>query len=417
MDSFKSRSMRGAILAGLAGLTLAGFGCEKQDGPAAWNAQQEANAERPRGAKAITTIKAKLDGIASDKGTGESVLAHATIADAEVLAASEPALDFRKSLDRSRQLAATIEDRAASAQRLLNAAASINARNPEQSITAIDGFKAAGNGDGNAATFTLGDNSLPSINALNQNISKLTSEIATREAEIAKLTDQRAKLLEKADKADRKSGTVERDERVKVVQQAADARNDAAKISSQIDGLNAQLLHLRADQKAEQAQLAALQEGIGWLDEQSAGLGAAWTEMNQHATGLTSKANTLLSTGESSVTELTAALEKEIAEADALLKQADEHFDLAVKSYNDAAGVAGTLASNFGTASEEGQTSSFKTLVEAFPRGRYDVNAAWTNLTRAKLHADYAAALADRKAVATSLANAAKASGYKVPDA
>ena len=76
MDSFKSRSMRLAILAGLAGLTLAAFGCEKQTGPSAWKAQDEANAARPSGAKAIAVIKPKLEGILIAQVNRECRLEH-----------------------------------------------------------------------------------------------------------------------------------------------------------------------------------------------------------------------------------------------------------------------------------------------------------------------------------------------------
>lgn len=415
---FKSRSLRLAVIVTLAGISLATLGCDKQERQAAWKAQREADAARPTGADAITIVKAKLSSVANDKGTGESVLAHATIADAEVLAASEPAMAFRRALDRSRKLAATIEDRATSAQRLLNAVASINNRDPAESLESIASFTAAEKGEGNANTFALpGDNTLPSLNALDQNISKFTTSIADFEAQIASLSDERAKLLDKADKADRKAGTVERDERVKAVTQAANARNDAAKKSSQIDQLKSQLLHLRADLATHEAQRAAIQAGIASLDEQSTGLGAAWAEMSQHASGLTAKANELLSSGDGSVTSLANALVTEIAEADRTLKEADEHFALAIKSYNDAAAVAATMAGNFGNVPpEDNQRASFKTLVEALPRAKFDLYSAWTSMTRAQLHADYATALADRKEIAIALANAAQASGYKVPD-
>jgi hypothetical protein len=126
-----------------------------------------------------------------------------------------------------------------------------------------------------------GKSSVPTLAALQQQISQTEGQIAQKQSQIQQLQQQRQQTLEQADQFARQSESAKGQQSVDLYKQASDARRKASDTATQIDVITASILPLQKDLSISQGQQQILQSYIKDLQDQQQTLDTGWQAIQQ----------------------------------------------------------------------------------------------------------------------------------------
>lgn len=411
---------------GSVALTLAASawlaGCNQSSESAAFDALQTAEAHREKLAGSVSLGSDAVNAAASEiAGSLQSIDAAAGSLAAEA-ARTRGNVELAKARAASNELNAALADvrgdglsllrQAGHVQQLVLQAQGLASQNPQAGINAINRVAAQARGDGGLSRYPIQGVSLPSLNAVQQQISRIEGEIAAAEQKIAELSAVRDAALSEAASFAEQVKQAGGAEKIPLVRAAADASNRAARIARDIDAESGRLATLKNDLDVATAARTTLEDGVNTLRSQAAQLGTDWKTVE----GVIAQVRSLVGSGISgegrSIAAIVATLEPKLAEVARQAESVKALYAAAASQFDQGKSVAAAALGDIGRqASEPGNLAqpAARLTADILPAVAFDLDKAYAVIESTSVNRDLATTYV-QLARATAAAVAAGAS-------
>ena len=240
---------------------------------------------------------------------------------------------------------------------------------PQPAKTAIDQKVVETKGGPDKPTWVVSDQlkiNATSLNAAEQEVSRIQGEIAKRQAAVNDLDQQRIAALKESDDAQKASDAAKGRESVDLYKKYSDAKKKAADLQSQMDVINGQLMPLQKDLEIAVGQQQIMQGAVAELENESKRLDDGWKEVQSKIAAQTdliaqiaaapapptTQTSEAPSAAGQSITAKATILAATVKDADASLSSAAEAIQSAIdefKKAGDDANKAGLEMSEMAT--------------------------------------------------------------------
>ncbi len=288
-----------------------------------------------------------------------------------------------------------------------------NGLDPSKTIAHIQDLTAKTRGDGNAAAVTdVPGTSIPTLNAVKQEKSRLEGELATAQGQLQEATAKRNDLLTQVGNLSAQSDQQRGEDKLKTVTQAADLRQQAAVVSRTISDLESAINRLTADLGVQTQLETQLDAAVKSFDTQQSALAGNWKETKAKVDLQTAFAKSVLSAdggdkGEVSVKTLINELVEALKQAGETREQAVTAFEDAVTKFSDAKAKADSFGSSVSSAESGGRNApekaAWSALTATLNGDRINLQKAIAKREEAGIYRAHAQSLLHMASVAESL--------------
>jgi hypothetical protein len=251
--------------------------------------------------------------------------------------------------------------------------------------------------------------------AASKKAAELQGEIDKIKAQVATLTQQKDAAATEADTLSDKASKATGKEGSDLADQATEARRKAGNAGHEVDKVAAALLPLERDLAVQQQQKKTADEAVATLDQNKAGIDAAWQSLQARGSDQKELAAKL---GQDLATkgQRLAALDKQAAETRAkaleYFNKSADHSAAAAKDATALATELGKWGNNFPTSPEK---KAWDQLKSTYGTNTFRLAEAEAENAAANLHNEHALLLQYRQQVASGLTKVLQEAGIAMP--
>lgn len=304
---------------------------------------------------------------------------------------------------------------------------------PKEASDEISKKIAEARGSGEAAWFTHGGATIPTLASVTQEIARLDGEIAKLEEQSRQLTAQRSTALDQSEQAARQAETLAGKPGVDEYKRGSDLRKQAADLSIEMDKIEAALLPLRSQLAVANGQRDILNQAIAQFEQQQKQLDESWSAMQKQAGAQNAVAQQIAAGAAPATTQPDASASASLAgliqqldqaqlKSDELRAQAEDRLNEAVKAFGDASTEAGNISGEInqlqreGVSRESARIVALTTLRDVFNPASLLFQQANAQYLLATVHAARASMLAERNRLNQLVGAAAQQASLSVPE-
>jgi hypothetical protein len=411
------------LAAALAGVTLAGLGCDAEA-----EARRDAAASLDKAFALVGTgeAQARQEAISllsaagstdTDNPAGRAQAAR-LLGMAEQMAGDLMAAEALERAIAADRLAFEVMNVADVATRNGQSVQAMRLMDPAPTIELVNRLAGEVQGDGGAETWQAADTDMPTLEAVRQDVSRIRGEIAALEDEASSLATRQRNLRSEAadlfDQADRTRGQ----SGVEVFTQAADREAEAGKLAVETLRVEGKLEPLRLELEQLTAQEEVLANTVTLMEELAASLNDRQETLNREISQQQAIIDSLATGNENSIAAVAEELAAMVSGEEGIepaLAGALEAYDRAGQRYAEAASAAGQYTPD---TSGTGPVVEVRNRISGLlARPTFEVLGGVAEARRGQTQANAALAAGNRLLAAEAVAAASEKAGITVPDA
>ncbi|MEO6437430.1 MAG: hypothetical protein ABIP55_16925, partial [Tepidisphaeraceae bacterium] len=283
---------------------------------------------------------------------------------------------------------------------------------------------ATGGGDA-AAWVGEGENAVPTLSAVKQDVAALQDQVGKQQQHIESLKTQQKDVAQAAVKSGQQAETLAGLPAVEQYKKASDLRKQSADLANQIEVAQAKLAPVQQDLKLAEARQAAVSKAIEQFQKLGQEIEKGWTAVEQQVKGQQQLATMILGPDEAKetdqwLTRKSANLAEAVKNVTELYTDAEQQLTESVSHFEQAASAAQQLQQDIQPRVREmpadnAMRKSLDALLQVYNPTVFKLGQANANLVLANLHASRAQTMIERQKVIAELDAVLKAAGLTAP--